>query len=220
MSQNSYTLRLNMVNGQLRTIGVVNEKVLRAFLRLERENFIDHDYKDIAYIDDDLPFNGISPRRYIMEPGPLAKLLQLCSFKNTDKVLHIGANTGYATAIIASMVRKVVALESDGLLVERLKQAIASYYLGNVKIVQGDLSAGYKDGGSYDVIFIEGAVDKVPENLYEQLKYVGRLVVVEGNAYNGVAKTYVKSDSNISCRIEFNLNVKQLLGSCSEYDFY
>lgn len=222
MSQNSYTLRLNMVNGQLRTIGVVSENILKAFLRLEREKFIDTDYKDIAYIDGDLPFNGISPARYIMKPGALAKLLQLCAFKNTDKVLHIGANTGYATTIIASIARHIVALESDGLLIERLKQAVASYYLSNVKIVQGDLSAGYKHDSFYNVIFIEGAVDEVPKNLFEQLKYDGRLIVVKGNAYNGFAKVYIKRNSNISSSIEFNLNVKQLPGFCSysAYSFY
>lgn len=207
------TLRLNMVNNQLRTVDVVSPAILSAFLSLSREDFVPVELKEIAYIDDDLLLSGVKgsvDARYLMEPAPLAKLLQLCNFSEDDRVLHIGANIGYASIIISDLVRHVVALESDSNLVNELRKNVEKYKKINIEVVESRLNDGYDENGPYDVIFIEGSVQDFDHKIFDQLCEGGRLIIVEGASYNGVAKIYNKQAGDVSGRVAFNLNVKPL----------
>ena len=86
-------------------------------------------------------------------------------------------------------------------------------------MVEGELAAGYPDQGPYDVIVVEGAVDRVPESLFAQLRDEGRMVVVEGHGNTGVARLYVKQGAAISSRRGFNAAVKPLPGFHTEPAF-
>ncbi|WP_026088119.1 protein-L-isoaspartate O-methyltransferase family protein [Bartonella rattaustraliani] len=215
-------LRRKMVDNQIRTVDVTDLSVLKAFLTVPREDFVPEDMRALSYLDTDIVTctaqNGV-PARYLMEPAPLAKLLQLAAIKSSDIVLDIGANSGYCAALLSKLSESVIALESDEVLLERAVEALERNQCDNVVVVHGSLEQGYAVEGPYDVIFIEGSVDFVPKDIFEQMKDDGRLVVVEGHGNAGVARIYVKEDGIVSARCAFNLAVKCLPGFLRTPDF-
>ena len=206
MSHDAFeALRVKMVDGQLRTTDVTSHPVLDAFLAVPREMFVPQAKQDMAYIDADI---ALGNARFLMEPSPLAKLIQLAEVKSTDTVLVIGCATGYGAAILARIAAKVVAVEEESALMDIAKANAAE----NIEFVSGSLSAGAAAKGPFNVILIEGAVDTVPAALFAQLADGGRLVAVEGEGLSGVARVYVKSGKTVSARRGFNLSVKPLPG--------
>lgn len=215
MSVNFSELRTKMVDGQIRTTDVTSLPLLQAFLDIPREAFVDAGQRELAYIDEDIRIaapSGEAPARYLMEPSPLAKLIQLADIRPGDFVLDVGAGTGYASAVMSKLAGSVIALESDPTLAERAGTLLASLGCDNVVVVEGPLSAGVAKQAPFDVIFINGAVDEVPEALLAQLREGGRLVAVIGHGNAGMARLHVKSAGGISARNAFNAAVKPLPG--------
>jgi protein-L-isoaspartate(D-aspartate) O-methyltransferase len=203
------TLRVKMVDGQLRTTDVTSHEIISAFLTVPRELFVGGANADLAYLDDDIQ---IAPNRYMMEPSPLAKLMQLAEIRSTDKVLIVGAGSGYGVAVAARIAGHVVALENDDTLFGLAKDNLANLGIANVDHVSGPLQIGAPGKGPFDVILIEGAVDSVPAALTDQLADGGRLVVVQGQGLGGVAYCHRKSGKTTSASRGFNLSVKPLPG--------
>lgn len=203
------TLRTKMVDNQIRTTDVTDLATLDAFLSVPREAFVPDDRKELAYIDEDILLEG-ETGRYLMEPSPLAKLIQLASVKSDDLVLDIGCGSGYAAAVLSKLAGSVIALESDSGLSAKAGAILSGLGYNNVVIVSGDLASGHQAEAPYDVILIEGAVDYVPQALKDQLKDGGRLIAVEGRGNLGIARVYTKENSIVSCRDMFNLSVKSL----------
>ena len=154
-----------------------------------------------------------------MEPSPFARLVQLADIRPGDFVLDVGAGTGYSAAVLSRIAGAVVALESDAALAQQAQATLSRLGYDTVAVVEGELAAGYPDQGPYDVIVVEGAVDRVPESLFAQLRDEGRMVVVEGHGNTGVARLYVKQGAAISSRRGFNAAVKPLPGFHTEPAF-
>lgn len=203
-----------MVDGQLRTTDVNRIPILEAFLSVPREAFVPARLKPLAYIDEDLDVTGAgsSARRYLMEPSPFAKMLQLADITPGDVVLDVGAATGYSAAILSLIAGSVIALESDAGLADGATARLAELGYDNVAVVPGALREGYASEAPYDVIVLEGAVDEVPQALFDQMKDGGRLVAVEGHGNAGVARLYVKQGDVVSGRRGFNAAVRPLPG--------
>lgn len=211
--------RVKMVDGQVRTTDVTDAALLAAMLSVPREAFVGASSRDLAYIDDDIqiaaPAND-RPARYLMEPSPFAKLVQLAAVTPDDFVLDVGTGTGYSAAVLSRLASSVVALESDAALAESAGAALSELGYDNVAVVQGRLTAGYAAEGPYDVILIGGAVDIIPEALFEQLKEGGRLVAVEGRGNAGTARLFLKSGGIVTSRGAFNAAIRPLPGFESE----
>lgn len=167
--------RLNMVESQLRTNQVTDERVLDAFLAIPRERFAAPAFTGTAYVDDDVPSGG---GRFLLQPMVLARLLQLAAIRPEDSVLELGAATGYATAILARLARRVVAVECDARLIATARARLAELAVGNVTLIEGALTLGEPTHAPYDVIVIGGAVAEIPEAIAGQLEEGGRLVTV------------------------------------------
>jgi protein-L-isoaspartate(D-aspartate) O-methyltransferase len=206
--------RQKMVDNQIRTTDVTSHSVLRAFLTVERQDFVPASLKPLAYIDTDLEItsaDGGAPR-YLMEPSPLAKLLQLAEIKPDHVVLEIGCAEGYAAALLSLLAGSVVAVESDGALADAASTRLSENGYDNVAVVTGDLEAGYASEAPYDVIFFNGAVETVPETITAQLREGGRLVAAVGSGNSAQAHLMVKEGGVVSGRPVFNLSIKPLPG--------
>jgi len=207
--------RFHMVEGQIRPNKVVDTKLLDIISALPREIFVPPAMAGIAYIDEDLQ---VAPNRYLLEPMVLARLLESAAIKSTDRVLEIAPSTGYSTAVIASLAKEVVAVESDASLKMLAVSNMGSVQIINAEIKQGTMTDGYKAKAPFDVIFINGGVEFVSETLLAQLAEGGRLLTVVRQygtahaAHIGEARVYEKIRGHVSHRVLFDANVKLLPG--------
>ncbi len=209
--------RRNMVDTQVRTNRVTDSLVISALRAIPRELFVPAAQKGVAYVDDDLE---VAPGRFLMEPMILARLLQLAEIQRTDTVLDVGCATGYSSAVLGRMASSVVALEQDAELVNWAAETLLGLGIDNAVVVEGKLSDGLADQGPYDVIFVNGAVDRVPEGLREQLADGGRLVaVLRGEKGVGHATLVTRTGSAFGHRTDFDANARILPGFARQPTF-
>lgn len=174
-------MRHAMVASQLRTNAVSDARVVEAMTRVPREAFLPAEHQAMAYRDTLLPLgNG----RNQNSPLATGRLLTEAAVRPGDRVLLVGAAGGYSAALLARLAGSVVALEEDDALVAIARRELAN--VANVEMVQGPLNAGWAEGGPYDLLVIDGAVEQVPEQLIAQLKPGGR--VVSGVADRGITR--------------------------------
>jgi len=197
-----------MVDTQLRPSGITDRRLLGAFGSVERERFVPANRRDLAYIDDVQAIGTVAGHRFLSAPTPLARLLQLADPREHDRVLDIACGTGYTAALLSGLVAEVVALEEEPALVQAARTALADY--ANVRVHQGKLSQGAPDYGPYDVIVLEGAVEKVPAAYFEQLAEGGRLVAIVREGIMGVAHVYFRHGGDIATRAEFDASMPAL----------
>ena len=157
--------RQHMVDSQIRPNRVSDPRVLAAMRRIPRERFVPATVQALAYADDDVPLgNG----RYLTEPMVLARMLQASPLRANERVLIVGAATGYSAAVLADCGCRVVALEEDPALLA-IANAVLPDEAPSVTLVAGPLAEGWPSHAPYDLILIEGAVPEVPESLKAQL---------------------------------------------------
>ncbi len=215
MNPDFHEQRVRMVDSQLRTTDVFDPALLDAMMELPREEFVPGARASLAYVDEDLeivPAHDGRSARYLMEPSPFARLVQLAQVRPTDFVLDVGCGTGYSAAVQSRLASSVVALECDPALAERAGETLSRLGYDNVAVVQGPLERGYPSEAPYDVIFVGGAVDEVPAALFSQLRDGGRLVAVEGHGNAGWAVVHLNEQGVISSLRVFNAAVKPLPG--------
>jgi protein-L-isoaspartate(D-aspartate) O-methyltransferase len=205
--------RIKMVDGQIRTTDVTSAPLLDALLEIPREKFIGKANPALAYIDEDIRIaDGAEGPRYLMEPSPLARLIQLADVAAGDAVLDVGCGTGYGSAVLSRLARSVVALESEPQLAEQASATLAELGCGNVEVVGGALREGHAAKAPYDVILVNGSVGEVPQALLDQLAEGGRLVAVEGHGNAGIARLFLKTTGAVTGRRAFNAAIKPLPG--------
>ena len=170
MTEHNYEhMRRAMVASTLRTTGVNDPRVLAAIGAVPRERFVPEGRAPAAYADILVP---LVEGRELNSPMSLGRMLNEVSPQEGERGLVIGAATGYAAAILERMVGSVVALEEDKRLIEAARGALSGT---KVKLVEGPLTQGYRDGAPYDLILIDGAVEFVPQAIIDQLVDGGRL---------------------------------------------
>lgn len=216
------TARHNMVEGQIRPNMVRDERVLTVLETLPRELFVPERLAGVAYMDESVP---VAPGRFLLPPMVMARLLQAAQISSSDKVLDIAPATGYSSAALAQLAGQVVAVESDADLQRRATALMASLELKNVEIRLAPMQNGWQTQAPYDVIFINGAVDAVPENLLHQLADGGRLVTVVRHygaahaAHTGEARLYERLGEAITFRSLFDANVALVPGFAADEKF-
>lgn len=199
--------RKAMVDNQLRTSNVTDRRILRAMGEVPRESFIPARRQALAYIDEAHDLGG---GRSLAAPAQFAKLIQLADVLATDVVLDLGAGTGYSTVVLAQLAHDVIGVESDGAMVAHGNTEVSKLALTNARLVQAALSAAPKAAGGYDLIVLEGAVERVPQGLFALLKDGGRLVATLQSGATAVANLFVKSGAGINSRAAFNASLPPL----------
>lgn len=177
----SAPMRQAMVSSQLRTNAVDDVRVVAAMGTVPREAFVPETARAMAYIDRAVPLGG---GRYLNTPLAIGRLLTEAELLGKDRVLLIGAATGYTAALLALMGATVTAVESDPALLATARTNLEG--TAGVTLVEAPLTAGCPDNAPYDVLLIDGAVETIPAALLDQLRPGGRIAT--GLAERGVTR--------------------------------
>ncbi len=177
--------RINMVDSQIHPMGVNDEVILKSFETVPREAYVPEFQRGIAYCDEDIE---VAPGRYLMEASIIARLYQAAEVQEEDVALVIGSTLGYAAAVLSYLVMTVVALEQDLALTKQAQKSWDEHSNANIAGITGVMAMGHEECKPYDVIFINGAVAYVPDNIREQLAVGGRLITLIKDAGQSVAK--------------------------------
>jgi protein-L-isoaspartate(D-aspartate) O-methyltransferase len=161
-----------------------NDKLLiDAFLRVPREDFVAKEYFDFAYADTALPLIKEST---ISQPSVIMMMLKNLELNKHCKVLEIGTGSGYQTAIISLIAKRVTSIEIDKDVFELAKKNLKSFKSENIRLVFGDGKNGFKEEAPFHRIIINAACEEIPKSLLEQLKNNGILVAPVGKPYQSL----------------------------------
>ena len=205
-----------MVDTQIRPSDVTKFPIIEAFLSVPREKFVPDGKREAAYIGENFK---ISQSRVILEPRTLAKLLDALDIRNDELVLDIGPGLGYSSAVISPMAEVVIAVEDDSSMANEAEEILTEVGADNVVIQIGKLEDGAPEHGPYDVIILQGGVEKIPSSIFKQLKNGGRVGAIFVEEGLGTAKIGFKLNDKINWRYSFNATAPVLPGFFKQKDF-
>lgn len=175
MSDDFANQRAAMVLQQLRARGIQDEAVLRAMGQVPREQFVPQPLQALAYADKPLP---LPSQQTISQPYVIGLMLEALGLRPSDKVLEVGAGSGYVAALLSHLVAQVYAVERQEKLVQYAQQRLSNY--ANVRLFLADGSLGLAQFAPYDAIAVAAAGPMIPPSLKNQLAINGRLIMPLG----------------------------------------
>jgi protein-L-isoaspartate(D-aspartate) O-methyltransferase len=176
---NFVSLRNRMVNEQIISRGVKDERVLDALRRVPRHWFVPDEYADIAYSDSPLP---IGHGQTISQPYIVALMTELMELEGDENVLEVGTGSGYQAALLSCLSHQVYTIERHASLAEKADEVLLRLGYTNVLVQVGDGSLGLPKYAPYQAIMITAAAPRVPQPILDQLDEGGRLVLPVGGA--------------------------------------
>ena len=196
--------RKRMVQEQIIARGITSPRVIETLLKIPRHLFVQEAMADQAYNDGALP---IGEKQTISQPYMVALMSELLELKPQDHVLEIGTGSGYQTAVLASLCRRVWTIERIRPLAMQARKVLDALHLLNVNIKVGDGTLGWPEEAPFDAILVTAGAPAVPEALAEQLAPGGRLVIPVGNEANQTilrirkeADGSLTSETGVGCR--------------------
>jgi protein-L-isoaspartate(D-aspartate) O-methyltransferase len=169
-----------MVERHLRRRGITEPDILDAFRQVPREAFVDPDRARLAYGDHPLP---IAAGQTISQPYIVALMIQAAEIGRGDKVLEVGAGSGYAAAVISRIAGKVIGIERQHDLIEVARQRLRRLRYDNVEIVEGDGTRGCPEHAPFDAILAAASGSHLPQPWIDQLGGGGRIVMPVGEPH-------------------------------------
>lgn len=175
-----------MIEQQIKARGITNERLLDAFMQVERHLFVPPAAKHFAYNDSPLT---IGQGQTISQPYIVAMMIDLLEVTKSDIVLEIGTGSGYQTALLAELAHQVYSIERISSLAEKAKKLLKELGYTNIKIQHDDGSKGWipesdaEEDVKFDAIIVSAAAPSIPEGLLRQLKEGGRLVIPVGDKF-------------------------------------
>jgi protein-L-isoaspartate(D-aspartate) O-methyltransferase len=171
--------RRAMVEGQLRGRGIKDSRVLEAMQAVPRHLFVPPAVAAAAYADEPL---AIGEGQTISQPYIVAAMTEALELTGSERVLEVGAGSGYQAAILSLLAREVIAVEARPMLARTARERLSQLGYSNVRVEIGDGTLGWPPGAPYDGILVAAAAPMVPPPLIEQLADGGRLVIPLGSA--------------------------------------
>lgn len=169
--------RRNMVENQVRPWEVLDARVLSVLTEVPRESFVLPAYRALAYADLALP---IAHGETMMKPIIEGRLLQALDLQPDDEVLEVGTGSGYLTACMAKLCKRVASVERHADFAETARARLRNAGIENIDIEHADALRDFDPGRMFDAIAVTGAVAEVPRHFREWLKVGGRMFVVAG----------------------------------------
>jgi len=198
-----------MVEDQLRSRGIKDERVLAAMESVQRHLFVDVHLRDNAYDDSAL---SIGEGQTISQPYMVAVMTELLELKGDEKVLEIGTGSGYQSAILSMLAAEVFTVERIHAIAVRARRLLQEQNYTNVQVIVSDGTLGLPEHSPYDGIIVTAAAPHIPQHYIEQLKVNGRLVIPVGSRFSQVLYKIIKTPSGISSSISTSCVFVPLIG--------
>lgn len=202
-------IRAAMVRQQLQVRDITDPAVLQVMAEIPREEFVVKSYLSQAYADGPLP---IGMGQTISQPYIVALMTQALKLSKDSEVLEIGTGSGYQTAILAKLAKKVYTIERYNELSERAQAVLGRLGITNVEFYTGDGSAGWYEQKSFGRIMVTAAVPKPPRPVVEQLAEAGLLVVPVGGRFVQRLCLYRKEKKKLSEEVICDCRFVKLVG--------
>jgi protein-L-isoaspartate(D-aspartate) O-methyltransferase len=183
--------RQYMVDTQIVSRGIKNQRVIEAMRKVPRHLFLDEALWPQAYEDHPLP---IGEKQTISQPYIVALMTEALNLTGKEKVLEIGSGSGYQTAILAELAEQVYTIERIPAIAKRARKTFDQLQYKNIVITIRDGSSGWKEHSPYDGIIVTAASPSPPKPLLEQLATGGRLVIPVGKEFSQELMIYIKED--------------------------
>ncbi|MBI2771842.1 MAG: protein-L-isoaspartate O-methyltransferase [Burkholderiales bacterium] len=177
--------RFNMIEQQIRPWDVLDLDILALLSLMKREEFVPLAHKALAFVDMEIPLLGseeeaMTQGHCMLAPKVEGRLLQDLKLKASDKVLEIGAGSGYMAALMSRRCARVISLEIEPRLAQMARANLQKAGITNVEVREADGSSAVAPEGPFDAILLSGSVAEVPQGLLAQLKVGGRLAAITG----------------------------------------
>jgi protein-L-isoaspartate(D-aspartate) O-methyltransferase len=179
-----------MVRDQLIPRGINDSRVLSAMRKVPRHWFMEEALWGEAYSDYPVP---IGERQTISQPYIVALMTQALELEGQEKVLEIGTGSGYQTAILAELSRKVYSIERIRSLSQKARRIIDQLKYFNVMLKVSDGTEGWLEEGPFDAIIVTAASPDIPRPLLDQLAVNGRMVIPVGDRYSQSLKKIIRT---------------------------
>lgn len=205
-----------MVDCQVRPSDVTNYAIIDSMLWVPRERFVPKSQKPVAYSEAEI---RLSDARTMMPARTFAKMLEQTGVGPDDLVLDLAPGCGYSCAVFSRLCAAVVAIESDAGLVKAGTETLEALEIDNVVLTEGNPAEGDAAHGPFDVIFVNGGVETIPDSLIDQLKVGGRLVAIFIDGALGQCRVMVRTEAARSTRYAFDAWAPVLQGFEKERSF-
>lgn len=190
-------LRQRMVDEQLIPRGISDATVLSVFRKVPRHEFVPQEYMDSAYDDHPLPIGG---GQTISQPYMVALMTEQLNLKGGEKILEIGAGSGYQAAILAEIASEVYTVERIETLAKKCDAVLKKSGYKNIKVVVGDGTLGHEEAAPYDGIIVTCGAPGIPSSYIEQLKTGGILVIPIGSQFSQVLTVVKKTKEGVQTK--------------------
>lgn len=170
--------RRRMVDQQIRARGITNQQVLQALQTVPRHLFVEAGLQSHAYSDSSLP---IGHKQTISQPYIVAAMTAALELDAADRVLEIGTGSGYQTAVLATLAKRVYSVERIAALAKQARQVLDQLQLSNVNIKTSDGTCGWPEQAPFNAILVAAGSPDIPAAYLEQLAVGGRLVIPVGD---------------------------------------
>ena len=171
--------RFNMVEQQVRPWEVLDPRVLQVLEEVHREDFVPIRYRKLAFADLSIP---LPQGQFMMSPKVEGRMLQALGIREDESVLEVGTGSGFVTACLSGMARRVVSVEVFEDLHVEAASRLQDRHMHNVELYLGDVMMGWQPEQGHDVVVITGSVREIPQAFRSWVNPGGRLFVVTGDS--------------------------------------
>jgi len=188
--------RFNMIEQQIKPWKVFDERLLGAMATIPREQFVPEEHRNLAYADINVP---LGHNQSMLAPRELARMIQALELTGEEKVLEIGCGSGYASALLSKLSRKVYSVDIIGDFVKSSQKRLKKLAFTNVEIEEVDAAEGWLAHAPYDAIIVTSLLPQLPESMKRSLSANGRIVAILGTPEQQTVTKCQLDDNNEWC---------------------